>query len=439
MLLQDVYTNRIERVIGYFVIEKMLSIIFIVIIFIAAGYMEQKALAMLAIALPLVSIHEVYLKYIVESASIFVARKTKKIDESEIGLFYSVGIFCASVSLTYYLTLGCVFVFLGRLIVGSVDVSKDVAAFLYVLSVYGVCQSFIMSTRLLFQTSSHLKYSIILTAVDLIVGTAVLLISFLFTSKASPPIVLSGAMTIGSIASVLVSLYIVVIYLHWRVRASFTLFEETVVVIAEGTRAAIPAIVYFVVITYFTTLLAKIDADILVARAYLLAVMRILAPWPWAVADWLRLNSARAILRKRHHLVLALFNKSLRWAGFSGCLMALVAAWQCLYALFVGNLDHSEAYLVETMVWGIGLEFARTFNVQLLAALRAIGDVKYPARLSTATIVVVTGCGGFGIINLLDGGLSAAMLILLFEEILRYLLLRRRLNFILAQRLIVIQ
>ena len=207
---------------------------------------------------------------------------------------------------------------------------------------------------------------------------------------------------------------------HWRWR----LLKP---VVAVGAPAAAENLLYRVCHAVSIMVAGQLGAAALATQAYVLQINTLSMLMGLAIGLSMEILvghrvGARA-LREAHRLVLRALAAGLTLSVAVAGLMAWYGG--PLMGLFTQDVTIAAAGIT-LLLWTILLEPGRTFNLVVINALRAAGDVRYPVVAGAVSMVVVLGGGSWWLGLHLGWGLPGVWIAYAADEWVRGLLMWRR-------------
>jgi Na+-driven multidrug efflux pump len=198
-------------------------------------------------------------------------------------------------------------------------------------------------------------------------------------------------------------------------------------VVAVGAPAAAENLMYRMCHAVSIMVAGQLGAAALATQAYVLQINTLSMLLGLAIGLSMEilvghLVGARA-LREAHRLVLRALAAGLTLSVAVAGLMAWSGA--SLMVLFTQDASIAAAGIT-LLAWTILLEPGRTFNLVVINALRAAGDVRYPVMAGAVSMVVVLGGGSWWLGLHLGWGLPGVWIAYAADEWVRGLLMWRR-------------
>jgi putative MATE family efflux protein len=171
-------------------------------------------------------------------------------------------------------------------------------------------------------------------------------------------------------------------------------------VIAPVLRIGLPGaaleLVYRMAFMVSLATAAKLGVAALATHSYTLQTLKyvlvVSMSIGWACEIMVGRLVGRGDLRTAHQLV----NKGLRNGFLASGSLAIAAALAAPWLMRAFTKDPAIIHAVQTLLFiAIALETGRAFNLIVIAALRATGDVIYPVAASVSSLVLVLGVGSY--------------------------------------------
>jgi len=171
-------------------------------------------------------------------------------------------------------------------------------------------------------------------------------------------------------------------------------------VIAPVLRIGLPGaaleLVYRMAFMVSLATAAKLGVAALATHSYTLQTLKyvlvVSMSIGWACEIMVGRLVGRGDLRTAHQLV----NKGLRNGFLASGSLAITAALAAPWLMRAFTKDPAIIHAVQTLLFiAIALETGRAFNLIVIAALRATGDVIYPVAASVSSLILVLGVGSY--------------------------------------------
>ena len=167
-------------------------------------------------------------------------------------------------------------------------------------------------------------------------------------------------------------------------------------VLRIGLPGAALELVYRVAFMVSLATVAKLGVAALATHSYTLQTLKyvlvVSMSIGWACEIMVGRLVGRGDLRTAHQLV----NKGLRNGFLASGSLAIAAALAAPWLMRAFTKDAAIIHAAQTLLFiAIALETGRAFNLIVIGALRATGDVIYPVAASVASLILVLGVGSY--------------------------------------------
>jgi Na+-driven multidrug efflux pump len=167
-------------------------------------------------------------------------------------------------------------------------------------------------------------------------------------------------------------------------------------VLRIGLPGAALELVYRMAFMVSVAATAKLGVQALATHSYTLQLLKFVLlislsiGWACEIMVGRLIGSGR--LREAHELV----QKGLRNGLLASGLMALLAAIFAPWLMKAFTRDPAIIAAAQTLLWlSLALETGRVFNLVVIGALRATGDVNFPVLASMGSLILVLGVGSY--------------------------------------------